>query len=260
MFEIKPSRMDRTLLATVSGEPFQMVRLFYTIPSKSFVTRILSKLRCIEEDREGGRWVWLYTAEAEGLTFGRPRAEIPAQFHPIVIGALRFPKKGTMTLELRSFERAIAAARFFAPLLGPRVVARRARVINRLFDAREAARGPEEIERHMDRDVTVIDPRVTEERMQSYLAGARTQDEARRAFERYHEAERRERRDVPPVEDFPLAPEEETPDFTHLAMTLRLRSIRAIEHWNGNTHVILRDIVERLVEQGAFDVKGPLSP
>ena len=35
------------------------------------------------------------------------------------------------------------------------------------------------------------------------------------------------------VEDFPLAPEEETPDFQHLANTLKFRFIRAVEHWRG---------------------------
>lgn len=47
--------------------------------------------------------------------------------------------------------------------------------------------------------------------------------------------------------------EEETPDFTHLTMTLRLRSLRAYEHWNGNTDLILKDIIYRLAEQGAFN-------
>jgi hypothetical protein len=58
------------------------------------------------------------------------------------------------------------------------------------------------------------------------------------------------------VEDFPLAPEEETTDFQHLTMTLMLRHLRASEHWTGNTQVRLRDIIYRLVEQGVLG--GPL--
>lgn len=252
MFDLTPMRKDRVLLATVTGEPFQPVRLYYMIPSKPFVTRILSELRCMDEDREDRRWVWLYTAEAEPLTFQRRHAELPPEVHPVVIGALRFPKKAGMTLELRSFERAIAAAKFFGPILGPRVVARRARVINRWFDAKEFVGGPDELGRHLDQNVTTIDPRVAEQRMEQYLSGAKTQEEKQRALERYYEDKRRERRDVPLIEDFPLAPEEETPDFMHLAMTLRLRSLRAYEHWNGNTNLILQDIIYRLAEQGAF--------
>lgn len=253
MFDLTPMRKDSVLLTTVTGEPVQPVRLYYTIPSKPFVTRKLSQLRCMGEDRERGCWLWLYTAEAELLAFGRPHAELPAEVHPVIIGTIRFPRKGGMTLELRSFERAIAAAKFFGPILGPRVVARRARVVNRWFGAEELAFGPEEPERHLDQNVTTIDPRVAEERMDQYLSGAKTQDEKRRALERYYEDRRRDRRDVPLVEDFPLAPEEETPDFMHLTMTLRLRGIRAYEHWNGSTQVTLRDIIYKLAEKGAFN-------
>ena len=129
-------------------------------------------------------------------------------------------------------------------------------MINRFFEAAELRGDLEQLDRHLDQDVTVIDPRVTEARMEQYLAGAKTPEESRRALERYHEDKRRERRDVPRVEDFPLAPEEETPDFTHLALTLRLRSIRAYEHWNGNTQIILPDIIYRLAEQGTFNPPG----
>lgn len=252
MFDVTPMRTDRVLLTTSTGEPFQPVRLYYAIPAKPLVTRALSGLRCMEEDPEGRRWNWLYAAEADGLTFARPRAELPPEVHPVVIGVLRFPKKGGMTLEVRSSDRAIAAAKFFAPLFGPRVVLERARIINRFFEGTELAGGLEQLDRHLDQNVTVIDPRVAEEKMQQYLAGARTQDEKRRALDRYYEDKRRENRDVPLVEDFPLAPEEETPDFMHLAMALRLRSLRAYEHWNGNTGVTLQDVIYRLAEQGAF--------
>ena len=256
MFDLTPMRKDRVLLTTVTGEPFQPVRLYYTIPAKPFVTRILSQLRCMDEDRESGRWVWLYTAEAEPLTFSRPYAELPAEVHPVVIGTFRFPKKGGMTLEVRSFERAIAAANFFGPIFGPRVVTRRVRVINRWFGAEELVGGLEQLDRHLDQNVTTIDPRIAEEKMERYVADAKTQEEKRRALEQYYEDRRRERRDVPLIEDFPLAPEEETPDFMHLAMTLRLRSLRAHEHWNGNTNLILQDIIYRLAEQGAFNPPG----
>jgi len=58
------------------------------------------------------------------------------------------------------------------------------------------------------------------------------------------------KKDVPMVEDFPLAPEEETPEFRDLAMTLQLRVVRAVEHWKGNTHLTLTAIIMRMVEEG----------
>jgi hypothetical protein len=55
--------------------------------------------------------------------------------------------------------------------------------------------------------------------------------------------------DVPLVEDFPLVPEEETPKFDHLAMTLQLRMVRAMEHWRGQPRTLTEIIVD-LVNKG----------
>jgi len=254
MFDFPPLRTDRPLVGTTTGEPYQPVRLYYTIPAKPLVTRIFSQLRCMDEDRASGRWVWLYIAEAAALTFGRPHGELPAEVHPVVIGSFRFPKSGGMTLELRSFERAIQAACFFGPILGPRVVLRRARVVNRFFDQSELTGGIEQLDRHLDQNVTMIDPRVAEARFDELMAGAKSEAEQEKARAQYFEERRR--RDVPLVEDFPLAPEEETPDFMHLAMALRFRTMRAYEHWNGNTHLTIGDLIHQMAEQGALDELG----
>src|SRR5262249_15021302 len=42
---------------------------------------------------------------------------VPKSKRPIVLGRIRFPAHGTMTLETNSFERAIEGARFLAPRL-----------------------------------------------------------------------------------------------------------------------------------------------
>ena len=62
------------------------------------------------------------------------------------------------------------------------------------------------------------------------------------------------------VEDFPLAPEEETPDFEHLATGLQFRFLRALEHWRGNTHLTLTAIIVRTLEQGMRDRGGHQEP
>jgi hypothetical protein len=48
------------------------------------------------------------------------------------------------------------------------------------------------------------------------------------------------------VEDFPLYPEEETPAFDNLGMILKLRSVRAMEHWQGHTDLTLSRLIVRL--------------
>ena len=108
----------------------------------------------------------------------------------------------------------------------------------------------------LDRDVTVIDPRAAEAALKRRFAGVRsTQDAERVAAESFEERLKR-KDDVPMVEDFPLAPEEETPDFNHLATTLQFRFVRAFEHWRGNTDLTLAAIILRTVEQSMQDLSG----
>ena len=213
------------------------------MPNKAVVTRALRQLRCIDEDAGGKRWVWRYTDEAEPLTFGRPRSELPADVHPVALGRFRFPARTRMTLEVRSAERAIEAARFFAPLLGPSVVLERLRVVNRWFDAGEAAVGLDRLDKLLDANVVRTD--ANDPHRAAASASTRTEEEAAIAAERGTE----KRKDVPLVEDLPLQADEETPDFRNLTMLLRLRSLRALEHWRGKTETTLADLLQRTVER-----------
>lgn len=249
-----PSPSKKPLLATKTGEPFQPVRLYFRIPGKMAVVKVFAGLRCFEEDDAGRSWNWLYQDEASALTFGRLSGEVPPDAHPLIIGRFRFPDKQAMVLELRSFERAIQAAKFFGPILGPKVVLVRARVINRWFEGAEAARGLERLDRLLDANVVRIDPKDAEDAFDRAMAGAVTRAEKERAMAAY--AEERRRKDVPLVEDFPLAPEEETPEFRDLTMTLRLRALRASEHWKGNTHLTLADVIYDMVEKGNLGAAG----
>jgi hypothetical protein len=238
-----------SLLCTVTGEPFQPARLYYSLPSKLAATRAFRELRCMEEDRSTDRWVWLYAAEAAGVTFGLPYEKIPVEAHPIIIGSFRFPKSGGLVLAVHSFERALAAACFFGPRFGPRVVLRRARVLNRWFGTEAAQVSPAALDGHLDRNVCFVGPGAERARRQAAAQG--TQVSAADAY--VHG-------DLPEVEDFPLAPQEETAEFFHLGMTLKLRSLRAHEHWQGNTHITLRDIIYRLFGQSAAKGSAHLPP
>jgi hypothetical protein len=242
------SPAPRTLLTTVTGEGFQPVRIYYTVPNKSVATQAFARLACMVEDKRTKRWMWHYEAEVEGLRFSIPRFELPPEVHPIVLGEFRFPTPTSMTLHVRSTERAIEAAKFFAPLFGPSVVPSRVRVINRLFEAHELARGLEGLDRLLDAGVIRIDPEKRARELDAALAAARTEREKRAVMDAH--AERSIKSDVPLVEDFPLHAEDETPEFRDLSALLRLRTIRAFEHWNGNTEVTLRDVIERLVGMG----------
>lgn len=218
----------------MTKEPFQPVRLYYRIASRSSVIAQLRKLRCMAEEPAERCWQWLYHGETTPLTFGLSNYDdVPRDRQPIVLGRIRFPKSGGMTFQSNSVERAVQAAKFFGPRLGPKVVATRCRVINRCFAADEGT--GDELMNELDRNVTVIDPRDAEAQMTDDFKDARSMEDAERIAAERIEKKLKSGKDVPMVEDFPLAPEEETPDFQHLAMTLNLRYMRAAEHWGGNT-------------------------
>lgn len=255
----EPKSGQRILLTTITHEPFQPVRLYYSIPSRTFALARLDPLECVVEAPAERCWHWLFHAESASIRFdGSGYDDVPVERRPIILGRLRFPrsgaKSGGLVLETNSFARALAAARFFAPLLGEKCIARRCRVLNR-FCANSDGTGPE-LFKLLDQDVTIIDPRVAEERLGRRLAGARTLAEVERRTAA-DQAERRARGDdVPLVEDFPLAPEEETPDFRHLETTLQLRLLRAHAHWGGDTTVTLQSLILELVRKGSLKGDG----
>ena len=246
---------DRCLLATMTNEPFQPVRLYYSIPDRSFVTEKLRALKCMVEVPPERCWQWLFHAEAASLRFAAGYDAVPKEKRPIIIARIRFPKNGGMTIQTNSIARAIGAARFFAPHLGPEVLAMRCRVVNRCFAADEG-QPAEELMKILDQDVTVIDPRAAEAAFRREFEGVRTTQDAERAAAASMQRTLASKEDVPMVEDFPLAPEEETPDFRSLANALGLRFVRAVEHWRGNTHLTLAAIIVRTVEAGQLGRSG----
>jgi len=238
---------QRCLLATMTGEPFQPVRLYYSIPHPLFVVKKLRVMKCMLEVPPERCWQWLFQGEAAALRFPGGYDAVPKEKRPIVLGRIRFPKNGGMTLQTNSILRAIEGARFFGPHLGPEVIAMRCRVVNRCFAADEGKL--DELIKALDRDVTVIDPRYVEEALRLEFAGVRRRREPKQAIAEYVERRLKSKEDVPLVEDFPLVPEEETPEFRELGVSLHLRGVRALEHWQGNTHLTLAAIIVRSVKE-----------
>src|SRR5947209_875364 len=127
---------DQTLLATMTGEHFQPVRLHYRILNRTGLLRAFEKLRCVDYDRTRERWVWLYAHEAKRLRFARSYAQFPKELHPIVIGSFFLRSKEALLLDLRSCERAMLAIPFFDAHLPRKLVELEdAEVVNRLFTA-----------------------------------------------------------------------------------------------------------------------------
>jgi hypothetical protein len=237
----------RQLLATMTSEPFQPVRLYYSIPDRSFVIKKVQSLKCMVEVPHEQCWQWLFEAESKSLRFRGGYNDVPSEKRPIVLGRISFQNNGGMMLQTNSISRAIEGAKFFGPRFGPKVVAIRCRVVNRYFAGDEGDISV--LMKTLDKDVTVIDPREAEEEFKHDFAGVQTVEDFNRAANLSMERKLKNREDVPMVEDFPLAPEEETPDFRDLTIALQLRGIHALEHWNGNRHLTLAAIIKRMVEQ-----------
>src|SRR5687768_13050022 len=93
---------EKPLLATMTGEPFQPVRLHYNVFDRKALLRVFKNLRCVDRDPTRLRWVWLYDFEARSLPFKQSYAQIPQQHHPIVIGAFIPQSEARLVLDLRS--------------------------------------------------------------------------------------------------------------------------------------------------------------
>jgi hypothetical protein len=240
---------------TQTGEPHQPVRLYWKVRNRSAVLSVFRGLSCVWKDADrAGYWIWVHDDEASSVPLSKRPDEVPEIYRPIALARISFPEAGRMIMRLRSAERAIGAALFFSPRLGQNATPDRIRILNRLVTADEARQGPDFPDRLLDQRVAVIDPEAEFRRREAFLDAAPTIAEKRRAYE--EDARARRGHDVPEVEDFPLAMEEETEDFTHLKTTLRLRMARAVDRWSGKT-VTLRDLIYRAL---GTDPDAPIFP
>lgn len=235
---------ERRLLTTTTGEPYQPVRLTYSIPNRSYVLPRLRRFRCVEVDKKRGRaTIWL-DAEARELELTPPPPQWESFGQRIHLGAIRFPQGRAMSLQVRSIQRAIELARMLRPRLGSEVELVRARIVNRWFEGEELTGEIGDLDHVLDRDVTVIDWEKNADELERATASA-TSPESYLRLAAEHQATR-ERQDVPMVEDFPLHPEDENDEMGDLANVLNFRFVRAGRRWHGED-VTLRQVIEEAV-------------
>ena len=84
--QTRPAK-ERHLLATMTNEPFQPVRVYYAIPDPSLVISKLVALRCMVEAPVERCWQWLFHAEAASLRFpSGGYDDVPKKNRPIILG------------------------------------------------------------------------------------------------------------------------------------------------------------------------------
>ena len=227
---------------TMTGEIHQPVRLYYQVFDQAAVLKTFTKLRCLDDDQDNQRWVWLYHGEAKKLKFHTSYAAIPRKMRPIVLGSFRFPSAQDLTLDVRSWERATHAVVFFDRYL-QRSIARvtHAAIVNRLFPyttdglpALEGLFAPEQ--------VTEIHGEAMLRRMAASLQTI--QDPQQRMDRAFTLMEQQSHERLPEVEKFPVHFYED--GITSLENALRLRQIVAFEHWQGHTQCTLGGVIQKV--------------
>ncbi|MBL7076757.1 MAG: hypothetical protein ISS31_04735 [Kiritimatiellae bacterium] len=227
---------ERLLQASVTGGIVQPVRLYYQVSDEQGLIDALKKLKCIDHDLSGGRWVWLYDDEARKLDIENGYSSIPKRARPIVIGSFYRKATDAFVLDVRTIERAGQAIPFFDAHI-PRSVARitHAAIVNRLFEAKEM------LSPNFDnffRNPTEIDP---EEAVQELTSGPALLLSVRE----------RASRPLPDVEKFPVHVYED--GIEQFRTTLMMRQMIAMEHWRGNTDYSFDDLLKQTVQGLDFE-------
>jgi hypothetical protein len=236
---------DKPILATLTGDDFQPVRLHYQVFDHEGLLHAFKKLRCVEHDPTQERWVWLYDHEAKNLRFERSFAEIPKKLHPIVIGSFFLREKDKLLLDLRSCERALLAIPFFATHL-PHHIAKvtESEIVNKLFSATENAElRPDQL---FDTQTSILrDPGAEMQKILDRIGHVRDPREKFKLIQKEMDAQLRQ---LPPdIERFPVHYHED--GIEGFALALRLRQIVAREHWLGNTRYTLDDAIKETTKR-----------
>ena len=233
---------EKQLLMTMTGEIHQPIRLYYQVFDQAAVLKAFTKLRCLDDDQDNQRWVWLYHGEAKTLRFHTSYAAIPRKMRPIVLGVCRFTSAQDMTLDVRSWERATHAVVFFDRYLKRSIAhVMHAAIVNRLFPyttdglpVLEALFAPEQ--------VTEIDGEAMLRRLAASLQTIHDPGQRRDMAFTLMEQQSHER--LPEVEKLPV--HFYTDGITSLENALRLRQIVAFEHWRGNTACTLGEVIQKV--------------
>jgi hypothetical protein len=233
---------DKPILATLTGEYFQPVRLHYRVADHQKLLSAFKKIRCVQRDPTQDRWVWLYEDEAKGLRFKNSYQQIAQHLRPIVLGSFFLREKDKLLLDLRSCERATTAILFFDRRL-PRNVAKvtECEVVNRLFPAENAKIMPHDIFDY--RETTAIDPGAEIQELAELVAHVDDpQEKLRIAVE---EINARSKRPLPEVERIPIHFYED--GIQGFESTLRVRQMVAFQHWQGNSDYSMFDVIQEAV-------------
>jgi hypothetical protein len=222
------SSSDKKLLATITGELVQPVRIYYRMRDKDAIKQVFSKLKCIDFDSKRDRYVWLYQKEAKKLVFKHPYSSIPSKLRPIVIGSFFSKKSDEVYLETRSIERAIEGILFFETYIKKYMAeVEDISIINKVFSPKE---NQMDFSDFFDKAVAITNEERMKKIKSSLLDGTLIGKEL-----------------LPEVERFPSHFHED--GILPLKFSLQGRQYVAIQHWQGNSDYTLADYISEVVSR-----------
>jgi hypothetical protein len=243
---------EKTLIATYTGEPSQPVRIYYQVVNPKTVLGVFKKLRCVYFEQALKRWRWLYDHEAKKLRFETSYSKIPKEAKPIVLGDFFWRGETELLLEVRSFDRAIEALKFFEKHINPRAAkATKLRVVNRFFAASrpnvaELLESP--YDRYFDGDEVVI-PKLIEELQETKEVQESREEGEEFQKGRLQELEEELKKKSPEIEEISLEfHRDDSPVWSGLQLALTLRRIEARAHFAGRKNFSRYDLIEEMAQ------------
>jgi hypothetical protein len=238
--EFQIGENEKPLLATMTGEPFQLARIHYDIQSVEAIQRAFSEMECMDFDATLNRWTWMYHAEAETIKFTVSFRDLAQGDNHLILGSLYLPTEHHMYLDVNSFDRTVAALKFFDKHIRRDIASlSHVQIVNTFFQA-IPGQIPSQTD-FFDRD----NPEKPENNSRlDEIADNSTLTRSEKIALAQKEMDETLRNPMKEVESLPIHLYEDGIDAFDAA--LKMRHLIAGEHWRGNTAFTFLDVFQKM--------------
>jgi hypothetical protein len=241
--EISRCKKENTYLVTMTGEPYQLVRIHFSVHNKNKVLEKLTQLNCITYNEHQNIWRWVYKDEAKSLKF-KKSYPLSRKKRPIILGTFHFgPTIHQMYLNVTSFERATKGIIFFDKhIKRSHAKVTDIEVVNKLFKAVQAG-----LPHHDDYfDIQKTQKTLPEVLINRLSMIASSIDDTRiRSDLSFSYLEKIAKEPLAEVERFPIYYYED--GIEKIQTSLRMRQFIALQHWNGRTDYTFYDLSHEII-------------
>lgn len=242
---LKKSSEKKTLLATVSGELFQLARVCYKLHDKKKVLDAFKQLNCLDYDDDQQRWVWLFEEEAKSIKLDKKYTEIPQKMHPLVIGSFFVRDLDRLILNVTSWKRAVQAIVFFQkyiPKSDAEVVS--IKIVNKFFSPADFH--PDLHSEYFDElDIDSTDDDLENFMQQSKIVKNSIDRPEKRLNILGKISERMAKKSLALVEELP--PNFYEDGIQSLESLLKCRKIIVSKHWEGEEDYNFHDLIQEIL-------------